>query len=196
MPNTQKRVFIIHGWGGNPEEGWLPWIKNELEKKGFFVEIPTMPNTDEPTIKEWVPHLQNSVGKSDKNTYFIGHSIGCQTIMRYFETLTDGEHTGGAIFVAGWFHLINQTDEEKEIAKPWLETPIYFEKIKKHAESFKAIFSDNDPFVPIEDAALFEKNLSAKIIVEHDKGHFSGSDEIKELPSALTAILEIAEKNN
>jgi len=29
-----KRVFIIHGWGGNPEEGWLPWLKKELEAKG------------------------------------------------------------------------------------------------------------------------------------------------------------------
>ena len=28
-----KRAFIIHGWGGHPEERWYPWAKNELEKK-------------------------------------------------------------------------------------------------------------------------------------------------------------------
>jgi len=35
-----KRVFVIHGWGGNPYKEWFPWIKKELEKNGFKVEIP------------------------------------------------------------------------------------------------------------------------------------------------------------
>jgi hypothetical protein len=29
---SAKRVFIIHGWEGYPEEGWFPWLKKELEK--------------------------------------------------------------------------------------------------------------------------------------------------------------------
>jgi len=32
-----KRVFLIHGWEGSPEEGWRPWLKKELEKRGFKV---------------------------------------------------------------------------------------------------------------------------------------------------------------
>ena len=39
-----KRVFIIHGWGGYPEEGWLPWLKKELEKNGFKVFVPAIKN--------------------------------------------------------------------------------------------------------------------------------------------------------
>jgi esterase/lipase len=35
-----KKVFIIHGWDGYPEEGWFPWLKKELEKKGFSVFVP------------------------------------------------------------------------------------------------------------------------------------------------------------
>ena len=30
-----KRVYIIHGWEGYPEEGWFPWLKKELEDRGF-----------------------------------------------------------------------------------------------------------------------------------------------------------------
>lgn len=30
-----KRVFIVHGWGGRPDESWFPWIQRELESKGF-----------------------------------------------------------------------------------------------------------------------------------------------------------------
>jgi len=29
----QKRVFIIHGWDGYPEEGWFPWLKKKLKEK-------------------------------------------------------------------------------------------------------------------------------------------------------------------
>lgn len=187
----QKRIFIIHGWGGDPREGWLPWTKNELKKHNFKAEIPAMPNTENPTITEWVSHLRSVIGKSDQNTYFIGHSIGCQTIMRYIETLKEGERAGGVVYVAGWFHLTNQTDEEKEIAKPWLETPINFEKIKRHTEKCTAIFSDNDPYVPLNDSEIFKEKLGASIIIEHNKGHFSGSDGITELPSALNAIFEL-----
>jgi esterase/lipase len=48
----QKRVFLIHGWEGYPEEGWRPWLKNELEKIGFTVFVPSMPNTKHPKMNE------------------------------------------------------------------------------------------------------------------------------------------------
>src|SRR3989344_3577618 len=80
-----KRVFIVHGWDFNPEVNWYPWLKKELEKKGFKVIVPEMPNTSEPKINAWVSYLKKVVGKLDEETYFIGHSIGCQTIMRFLE---------------------------------------------------------------------------------------------------------------
>jgi len=43
-----KRAYIIHGWDGYPEEGWFPWLKKELENKGYHVEIPSMPNSKHP----------------------------------------------------------------------------------------------------------------------------------------------------
>lgn len=45
-----KRVFIIHGWEGYPEEGWFPWLKKELEEKSFAVQVLVMPDTDKPQI--------------------------------------------------------------------------------------------------------------------------------------------------
>ena len=96
-----KRVFIVHGWGGRPDEAWFPWIKKELEDKGYKVFIPAMPETDEPKMELWIPFLSQLVGKPDLNTFFVGHSIGCQAIIRYLETLPEGVKIGGAVFVAG-----------------------------------------------------------------------------------------------
>ena len=185
-----KRAFIIHGWDGYPDEGWFPWLKTELEKKGFQVHVPAMPESAEPKIEAWVSHLSKTVGDVDKNTYFVGHSIGCQTILRFLESLPADKKVGGATFVAGWFTLMNlKTDEEKEIAKPWLETPIDFDKIKQHTKKFFSVFSDDDEVVPKENKKLFEERLGAKTATEHAKRHFSGSDGVKELPVILEAIL-------
>jgi predicted alpha/beta hydrolase family esterase len=68
-----KRVFIVHGWGGFPKEGWFPWLQHELKKENFVVEIPEMPETDEPKIEAWISHLADVVGEVDELTY--GHHI-------------------------------------------------------------------------------------------------------------------------
>lgn len=166
-----KRVFLVHGWGGSPERNWFPWLKKELESRRFEVNSLEMPDTEHPIIKEWVSTLEKEVGKPDKETYFIGCGIGCQTIMRYLENIS-GE-VGGLLFVAGWFSLKGlETEEEKSIANPWLTIPINLANLKKVAPKITAIFSTDDPFVPISDAKKFGKELNAKIIIEKDKGHF------------------------
>jgi hypothetical protein len=191
----EKRVFIIHGWDGYPEEGIFPHLKSELQKRGFEVFTPLMPDPLHPRIDEWVSFLKQQIGVPDANTILFGHSIGSQTILRYLEMLGEGERIAGAVFLAGWMHLTDEayeTDEDVVIAKPWLETTLDWPAIKTHAGKFIAIFSDDDPLVPISDAEIFKDKLGAEIVVEHNKGHFSGSSGIKELSSALEAILEIA----
>lgn len=191
----KKRVFIIHGWGGYPEEGWFPWIKKELEQKGFEVFVPAMPNPAEPKIETWIPFLSQLVGKSDSQTYFIGHSIGCQAVLRYIETLPENIKIKGIVLVAPWMKLDNQTIEEegedvKRVSEPWTETPINFNKLKNNINKPIVIFSDNDKYVPLEEnKKIFGTELGAKIIIEHNKGHFSGSDNVTELPSVLDSIL-------
>ncbi len=191
-----KRVFIIHGWEGYPEEGWFPWLKKELEKKGFEVHVPAMPHPSTPTIEDWVQHLATTVGEVDENAFFIGHSIGCQTILRYLQTLPSNKKIGGVVCVAGWFSLTGLgKGEEQELAQPWLETPINFEKIKSISPRFIAIFSDNDKWVSLENKKVFEEKLDAETSIEHNKGHLGGYDGITELLSALEAIIKLASGN-
>lgn len=187
-----KRVIIVHGWSGHPKEAWFPWMKKELEKRGFNVEVPKMPNTDHPKIKSWVPFLAKIVGKSNKDTYLVGHSIGCQTILRYLASLPKDVKIGGVLFVAGWFKLSNLgTEEERKVAKPWLNTAINFAKVRLHTKKFAAIFSDNDPYVPLENVKMFKEKLGAKTIMVRKKGHMGGDDKVTKLPIALKELLKM-----
>ena len=185
-----KKVYIIHGWGGSPEEPMLKWLADELKKGGFEVVAPAMPNTDEPKIETWVPFLENVVGIPDENTFFVGHSIGCQAILRFLETLPEETKIGGAIFVAGWFNLTNQSEEEKIIAKPWTETPIDYAKMKANLFHSVAVLSDNDPYVPYEETKKdFETKLGSEVITIHEAGHFTSDDGFITFPQ-LVEIFE------
>ncbi len=190
-PQLNKHAFIIHGWDGVPEEGWFPWLKTELEKQGYQVEVPEMPNTEHPVISAWVGKLSEMIGAigTDEEIVLVGHSIGCQTILRTLE-LMYGAHVTKVVLVAAWLNLVNlESKAAEQIVEPWIKMPIDFSKIKSKADSFTVVLSDNDEWVPLEEAKKdFESKLGAKVIVEHNKGHFSGEDGITELPSALSAI--------
>ena len=192
-----KRVFIIHGWEGSPQEPMHQWLKKELESKGFSVIIPKMPNADAPIIKEWIDKLQEVATNLDKETFFIGHSVGCQGILRYLETLSSDVKIGGAIFIAPWLELDQKTIEEEgeeviEIADPWVKTPINWDKVKSHCDKFTCILSDNDYYVPLSNKQLFEQKLNAKIIIEENKGHFAPADNISDNPTALKELIQIS----
>lgn len=194
MLAKKKRVFVVHCWAGRPKDGWYPWLKKELTKKHFDVNVLKMPNTETPKIKDWVNYLSEQVGKLNKNTFFVGHSIGCQTILRYLEK--ENKKCAGLIFVAPWMQLDENTIKEEgkeavKIAKPWLTIPIDFAKIRKLKIKTVAVFSDNDPYVTLDNISIFEKQLHSDIILMHNKGHFSGSDKVKKIPEVLKELLEI-----
>ncbi len=186
-----KTVIIVHGWDGTPEEGWFPWLKAELEKNGFVVRVPQLPETGSPRISKWVPALAAAVGVPDTQTYFVGHSMGCQTIARYLETLPEGQQVGGAVFVAGFFKRLTDIDD-KETESHWLDTPIDLHKVRLHLPKSVAIFSDDDPWVSADNQEDFRDKLGSEIVVEHNKKHFSGEEGTTSLPIALQKLLEIS----
>ncbi len=191
-----KKVYIIHGWDGSPEEPMLQWLKVNLEKEGCEVIVPAMPEPAVPKIEDWLEKLKLVI-EPGSDTILVGHSVGCQAVLRYLETLPEEVKVAGVVLVAPWMELDEETIKEEgeeviEIARPWMETPIDFGKIKSHITSQTvAIFSDNDPFVPLEQKNLFEKELGAKTFIEQNKGHFSPADGIVELPIALEEIKKL-----
>lgn len=188
-----KRAFLIHGWQGYPEEGWRPWLKNELTKRGFEVFIPAMPDTNHPKMDAWVNHLKKIVGKPDENCLFIGYSLGCIAILRYLETLGDIQRIAGAIFVAGFTDDLEYPGYKGELSS-FFKSKMSWQKLKKICQKFFAIHSDNDPWVPLKHGNILKEKLGAELIVMYDMKHFSGDDGIFKLPIVLELIVKITEK--
>jgi len=189
-----KRAIIIHCWEGYPEYCWYQRTKKELEAKGFKVDVPLMPNTDNPQLSEWLPHLKKIIGKPDENLYLIGHSLGNPTIFRYLETLRYTETIGGAVLVAGYSDDLGF----KELSN-FFRTPINFKNIKKHCKKFVAIHSDNDPYVSLSYGEEIKNKLGAELIIKHNMGHFSGAIESEKsctsLPDVAKSLFKISKNS-
>ena len=184
-----KRVSIVHCWEAYPEYCWYPYVKKELEAEGFDVQVPAFPETDKPKLDKWLPVLKKAIGTPDENLFLVGHSVGCITILRYLESLDEGQRIGGAVLVAGFTDNLG-FDELKN----FFTTGIDFKKIKQKANHFVAIHSDDDPFVPLKHGDIFKERLDAELIIKHNFKHFSGPVDAEESCTILPEVVESVEK--
>jgi len=183
----EKRVFLVHGWEGKPDNHWFPWLTWELRSRGFEVYSVTLPHADEPKMSEWIPAIKDVVGRPNKDTYFVGHSLGCAAIIRYLETLPPKAEIGGAVFVAGFHQDLGIVQ-----IQDFFQSSIDLEKAKKHSNKFICIFSDNDKYVSPNQSFEFAKGLGAKMIMEKDKQHFMKSEGVDALPSVFQSLIKMS----
>ena len=182
-----KKIYLVHCWDGTSSDGWYPWLEEKINDQNIKLFKFDMPNTANPKIEEWVDCLNSKVDLLNEETYFIGHSIGCQTILRYLET-KEITKIGGILFVAPWLDLLPEAIEDEDsynTAQPWINTPIDFEKVKQFTNNISCIFSDNDYFVSIEQEKEFKNNLNSKTTIVKNKGHISQDDGVFELQEIL-----------
>lgn len=175
---------MIHGWGGHPDRGWHVWIKKELEAKGFEVFVPLMPNSEHPNEGEWVKHLSELVKNPTESDYFLGHSLGCITILRYFETLPENTKVTKSILIAPYWGDLGEPD-----LKTFYDSPLDWEKVKKMSKYF-CLFSDNDKWVKLENEKIFKEKLGSETLVLHNMGHFSSNEGCNEIPILLSEFNE------
>lgn len=179
-------MVIVHGYGGNPGKNWFPWLRAELEKLGVSVSVPQMPNADNPLLKEWLPHLQEVIGTPNEDTYLVGHSLGCPTILRYLESLGEGQKVGGVVLVSGFAEHIHLSELDNFTQDDW-DT----ESIKKATNKILLINSDNDEHVPIEIAQRMRDQFGAELVVFSGAGHFNEKSGHLKVPEVLEKLKEL-----
>ena len=179
-----RKVFIVHGYTGYPDKNWFPWLKAELEKLGLNVQVPTMPNTNAPQLDEWLPYLKKVIGPPTSDTYLVGHSLGCPTILRYLESLPLGEQVGGALLVAGFAEPLPQLPELNSFTEgPWND-----EKVIEHVKQLAIINSDDDPSVPLFNGEHVRDRFKAELSLVHNAGHINERSGYLQVPFVLDKL--------
>lgn len=185
-------MILVHGWTGRPSRDWFPWAKAELKKAGFEVYVPRMLDPDYPKIKPWVEKIRETVIEPRPDDILVGHSMGCQGILRYLATLPEGAKIQKVILIAGFEDLKGAAFdalEDWETFKPWKRAKIDYERARRKPDKWIALFSDDDPFVDYEaNSRIFKEKLGAKIVLQKGMKHFSQEDKVLSLPILLELI--------
>ena len=180
-----KRVIIVHGYTGHPDKNWFPWLKSELEKINVFVLVPYMPNAESPELDEWLPYLQHLVGNANEETFLVGHSLGCPTILRYLESMGDNEKVGGVLLVAGFAEPLPHLPELDSFTKEIWDD----QKVIQHTNEIAIINSDDDEAVPFLYGEHVRDRFNAELITVHNMGHINEKAGIREVPFVLEKLL-------
>jgi len=188
-----KNALILHGAGNNSQGNWFPWLKKELEKRGYKVWSPDLPDSEKPDCEKWLKTIfSNRNWSFDKKSVIIGHSAGATLILRILEKLPKEKVIDKALLVAGF---IDKGSKGKlfKYKSSLTEKPFNWEKIKKSSKEFYFIHSDNDPYECGENQGkIMHKNLGGKLIVKPGEGHFNleKGEKYKKFPLILELLGE------
>lgn len=185
-----KKVFLVHGFEGEPNGGWRPWLMRELDAQDIYACALPMPTPYTPIVSEWVKELERVID-SPKETVLVGHSLGAAAILRYLEVTKD--QILGAVLVSGPIEMVEHNSKGKSLEKMrnFFDTPFDFEKIKRQCGSFVIIHGDNDTVVPFSHAERLSEALEGKLVTVPNGLHLSGGAGWYELPDAREAVLSL-----
>ncbi|RDU67697.1 serine hydrolase family protein [Helicobacter didelphidarum] len=190
------RVYIVHGFDSSPDKNWFRWLEDKLKKKDISVDILSLPNPQNPNLTKWIATLDSSI-KLGHETYLVGHSLGCITILQYLQSkaqktntkaqsMTDKKNIiiGGFVLVSGFYESLSILPQLDSFLKP----PLDFTALKALSPNRVVISAKDDMIVPTELSKNLSHKLSAKFIQTQNGGHFMESDGYTEMPLVLESL--------
>ena len=162
-----KNAILLHGTGDSPTKYWFPYVVRELKGKGYTVWAPKLPNASKPNLSDWLPHVYKN-GIFTRNTVIIGHSAGAQLALSLLEKID--KKIKQIILVSSYAEPLPKKAGVKNKRK------FMWKKIKKRAESFIFINSDNDPWgCTDKQGRIMLNHLGGILITPKGQGHMGST---------------------
>jgi leucyl-tRNA synthetase/predicted alpha/beta hydrolase family esterase len=189
----KPKVLLIHGLSGGSKENWFPWFKAELANKGYEVLVPDLPNTNNPSLKEWLAALkQLGITKNDK-LFVVGHSLGSPTACQFI--LENGFKVQKLILIAPTGKEQAERDLETvlkfgfdhsavEVIKAFTAANTRLDILKTQVNDVSLYLSSDDPYIPLSIKKSYEE-LNPVIHEYKNKGHFNARAGLTEFPDLL-----------
>lgn len=181
-----KNIIMLHGTGDTPKSFWYPYVKHELEQKGYDVWLPQLPHSDTPKLEFQLPFvLQN--GKFSDETVIIAHSAGVPLALSVLEKFTIKIKC--VILIAGFISPMAKGESGPNLI---LQKQYDWGKIRAHVVDIIFIHSDNDPWGcgDVEGRKMFN-HLGGTLIIRHGEGHMGSqtfNQPYKEFPFLINLI--------
>ncbi|MBG6245756.1 hydrolase [Candidatus Symbiopectobacterium sp. 'North America'] len=184
---SNRHIYIVHGYGASPSEHWFAWLKSEMEKTGATVSIIDLPTPDDPQPQAWQRALETQVTSLDNNTYFVAHSLGSITLLRFLEKHPANAPIGGYILVSGFNERLSTLPQLDRFIKPDID----YGKLVQRASTRVVIAAPDDNVVPYRFSQALAKSLDARFITVEQGNHFLASDGFTEFPLVLAELKKV-----
>ena len=181
---SNKHVYIIHGYAASPTDHWFPWLKQKLETQGATVTVLALPDSQSPTVEAWDQYLKNNVALPDKNTFFVAHSLGCITLLRYLSALPEHSRVGGITIVSGFAEPL----QERPQLNPFVKEGYAVEKVKRISGQYDVIASKNDSIVPYVLTKHLAQQLGANLTSLENGGHFLAREGFQQFDTVYDVV--------
>lgn len=158
-----KKVLLLHGWGGSNSPHWQSWLAGEIAKEYGTVSFFEFSDYDLPKLDIWKKELKKQLD------YFKPDIVICHSLANIL-----------------WFHLCNEKSLQEVqklilVAPPNLKCEI--EELKSffplkapknlYAKEATLVTSTNDPYLTQDAAKQLQKELNIEMKVLTDAGHIN-----------------------
>lgn len=170
-----------------PSDHWFPWLKKRLVDEGFDVDILPMPNSAHPDALAWDQFLEARIGRHDQDTFFVAHSLGCISLLRYLARKT-ATSVGGFVLVSGFSEPLPQLPQ----LDPFIAPADVLERARAIAARRTVIAARDDAIVPYESTWRLARQLQARFVTVDRGGHFLGSEGFTEFGLVYEHLVAMA----
>ncbi|MBI2484650.1 alpha/beta fold hydrolase [Candidatus Uhrbacteria bacterium] len=180
------RVTLVHGMNATPASNFHPWLKRELEARGFSVRVPELPlHSGEPLeILPLMEILHEKIGMLDHEDILLGHSLGAVLALRYLEYVELKGRPRACILVGAPWQV--KTPELQTL----FMTDLDFDVVPWKASEFFVVHSPDDNLVPFDHAKKWAEALKAQLVDANGNGHYMDT----EYPVLLDLISDVAKQ--
>lgn len=179
-----RRVYIVHGFEGNPHGNWFDWLCAQVKSTGAQAISLAMPNPDKPSTTAWQFTLDQHIGEPDAHTFLVGHSLGCITLL-HFLSRQQPQKIGGLLLAAGFADTLPPLPALNAYIKAASPN---FDILRKIDMPKHCLVSDNDTHVPPELTLDMAAKLKSPVTHIPEGGHLMASDGFTQLPQAWEAL--------
>lgn len=176
----KPNFILLHGFTGAPDKNFFPWLYKELVSKGYEVEVPALPDTDDPDVNKQADFVAKSC-KIGPNTIILGHSLGSAVGLK----IAENAQIRGLVLAAG-FAQPGFKDKERPFEKKF-DWKFDFEKIKANVGEAILLRAKNDTAVPVERSDFIKKHIGGKIVdFRATDDHITGEQEPEVLKTLVS----------
>ena len=173
--SQNKRVLILHGWGGSDTPHWQSWLAGEIAKDYGSVSFPLLDSPHFPTKNRWMKIVKEHLAE------FKPHIVICHSMANslWFHLCEEGD-----IAEVEALLLVSPPRNDLDLAriKTFYPAPFVDNLFAKEA---LLVCSTNDPYLTIEEADTFQGKLNIPMKVIENGGHLNEESNYGEWPWVL-----------